>query len=120
MSSSPSFPDTVRAHHDNVRALGCVLSAQPHPTIHHCHGGSMAAAGYKSGGSQRGCGEALVIPLAHEYHVGDSGIDYGVGVITWEFWYGDQIKHLEEINERLPYDIFELHEHWKQNPPKRG
>jgi hypothetical protein len=32
---------TVKKHWRNVRALGCLLSAQPSPTLHHCHGGSM-------------------------------------------------------------------------------
>lgn len=80
----------------------------------------MKEAGYHSGGGQRGCGEALIIPLKADYHVADEGIDYGVGVDTWELWYGTQMEHLHDINEQLPYDIFELHTYWKANPPKRG
>jgi hypothetical protein len=113
-------PKTVKEHHDNVRALRCVVTNNPYPTIHHCHGGSMVEAGYSSGGGQRGSGEALVIPLKADFHVGDEGIDYGVGVVTWESWYGTQMDHLREINERLDYDIFELHEAWKKQMAPRG
>lgn len=115
-----SFPKTVKEHHDNVRALGCVITANPWPTIHHVHGGSMKDSGYHSGGGQRGCGEALVLPIKADHHVGDQGIDYGVGVETWELWYGNQIDLLHEINEQLPYDIFDLHARWQKEAPKRG
>ena len=115
-----SFPKTVKEHHDNVRALRCVLTYHPNPTIHHCHGGSMKDAGYHSGMAQRGCGEALVLPLKADFHVGEQGIDYGVGVETWERWYGEQMSHLKDINEKLPYDIFELHNYWQDNPPAKG
>ena len=115
-----NFPATVKEHHDNVRTLGCVVTANPWPTIHHCHGGSMKDAGYHSGVSERGCGEALVIPLKADFHVGDEGVDYGVGVLTWEAWFGEQMEHLKEINEQLPYDIFRLHEYWQDHPPKKG
>jgi hypothetical protein len=80
----------------------------------------MKDAGYHSGGAQRGCGEALVIPLKADFHVGDEGIDYGVGVLTWERYYGEQMEFLREINDQLPYDIFKLHDHWKLSPPNRG
>lgn len=114
------FPRSVKEHHDNVRALTCVITHNPQATIHHCHGGSMKDAGYHSGGAQRGCGEALVIPLKADYHVGDQGIDYGTGVLTWELWYGTQMEHLREVNESLDYDIFELHEAWQKSAPPRG
>lgn len=115
-----NFPKTVKEHHQNVRALRCCITDNPWPTIHHTHGGSMSDAGYHSGGSQRGCGEALVIPLKADYHVGDQGIDYGTGVLTWESWYGTQMEHLKEVNEKLDYDIFELHEAWQKSAPPRG
>lgn len=114
------FPKTIKEHHNNVRALGCVVTAYPWPTIHHCHGGSMKERGYHSGGAQRGVSEALVIPLKADLHVGDEGVDYGVGVLTWEKWYGTQIEHLEEVSEELGYDLFQLHELWQREPPKRG
>jgi hypothetical protein len=80
----------------------------------------MADAGYHSGMAQRGCGEALIIPLKADFHVGDEGIDFGVGVQTWEMWYGTQMDFLREVNEQLDYDIFELHEKWLKEVPPRG
>jgi len=112
------FPSTVKEHHDNVRALRCVVSGTPYVTLHHCHGGSLADAGINTGMSQRGCSEALVIPLAPQYHVQDEGIDYGVGVQTWELWYGTQMEHLQDVSEQLGYDLIELYHHWKDNPPE--
>lgn len=109
-----SFPKTVKEHHDNVRALRCVVTGNPQVTLHHCHGGSMGEAGYHSGGAQRGCGEALVIPLKADFHVGDEGIDYGTGVLTWEKWYGTQIEHLKDVGEQLGYDLFQLHALWSE------
>ncbi len=114
------YPKTVKEHQANVRALKCVITDNPWPTIHHCHGGSMKEAGYHSGGAQRGCGEALIIPIKASYHVGEDGIDYGVGVLTWESWYGTQMEHLQEVNDQLGYDIFRLHERWKTKAPPRG
>ena len=108
-----SFPKTVKEHHDNIRALRCIITGNPAVTLHHCHGGSMAEAGYQSGGALRGCGEALVLPIKADFHVGDEGIDYGVGVKTWEKWYGTQMDHLKEISEELGYDVFDLHERWQ-------
>lgn len=80
----------------------------------------MVDAGYNSGGAQRGCGEALVIPLKSDFHVGNEGIDYGIGVLTWEKWYGTQMEFLAEVGELLGYDLFRLHEAWKASPPVRG
>lgn len=80
----------------------------------------MQEAGYHSGGAQRGCGEALVLPIKADFHVGDEGIDYGVGVLTWETWYGTQMELLNEVNQQLDYDIFRLHEKWKTEAPVRG
>lgn len=76
--------------------------------------------GYHSGTSQRGCGEALVLPLKAQFHVGDDGIDYGVGVRTWERHFGTQMELLQEINDGLDYDIFQLHELWEREAPTRG
>lgn len=114
------IPKTIKQHQANVRSIRCVITAYPWPTIHHCHGGSMVEAGYASGGGQRGCGEALILPIKADWHVGDQGIDYGVGVLTWEMWYGTQMDHLKEVNEQLDYDIFQLHETWKLEAPPRG
>lgn len=115
-----TFPKTIKQHHDNVRSLRCVVTGNPYITLHHCHGGSMKDAGYHSGGKQRGVGEALVIPLKADFHVGDEGVDYGVGVQTWELWYGTQIDHLRDVSEQLGYDLFELHRLWQAEPPRKG
>ena len=114
------FPKTIKQHQANVRALPCVVTANPYPTIHHCHGGSMKLAGYLTGMAQRGCGEALILPLKATHHIGDEGIDFNIGVTTWECWYGDQRDHLADVNEQLPYDIWMLHDLWIKDPPSRG
>ena len=114
------FPRTVKEHQANVRELRCVVTANPYPTIHHCHSGSMAEAGYVRGTSQRGVGEALIIPLKASHHIGEEGIDFSIGVTTWELWFDTQMNHLEEVNRQLPYDIWELHKAWKETAPPRG
>lgn len=116
----PFIPKTIKQHQANVRELRCVVTANPYPTIHHCHSGSMSQAGYHRGMSQRGVGEALIIPLKADYHIGDEGIDFSIGVTTWELWYGTQMEHLADVNAQLPYDIWELHVDWMKNPPPRG
>ena len=80
----------------------------------------MSLAGYATGMAQRGVGEALLLPLKADYHIGDDGIDFVIGVTTWELWFGTQMEHLAEVNEQLDYDIFELHKAWKEQPPPRG
>jgi len=115
-----TFPRTIKEHQANVRELRCVVTNSPYPTIHHCHGGSMVNAGYNSGVALRGVGEALILPLKADFHIGDEGIDFVIGVTTWECWYGDQMEHLADVNALLPYDIWELHEIWKETPPPRG
>ncbi|KKN76151.1 hypothetical protein LCGC14_0373460 [marine sediment metagenome] len=114
------FPRTIKEHQANVRALRCVVTANPYPTIHHCHGGSMKLAGYNTGMAQRGVGEALIIPLKADYHIGDEGIDFSIGVTTWELWFGTQMEHLEDINQQLPYNIWDLHKAWIETAPPRG
>ena len=80
----------------------------------------MKDTGYHSGMALRGCGEALIIPLKADFHIGNDGIDSGVGVLTWERWHGTQMDHLNEVNNQLDYDIYELHEAWKIQAPPRG
>jgi hypothetical protein len=48
----------------------------------------------------------LQIPLHAEVHVGNMGIDYGVGVESWESLFGPQIEHLHWVSEQLGYDVF--------------
>lgn len=48
----------------------------------------------------------LQIPLQARYHVGDFGIDYGMGVKTWEEEFGSQVEHLNDVNGQLTYDLW--------------
>lgn len=114
------YPVTIKEHRRNVGQLRCVVSGRPDPTLHHCKGGSLADAGYHSGMAQRGVSEALIIPLDARYHTGPDGIDYGVGVRSWEERFGAQMDHLEDVGEQLGYDLFQLHRLWEEEPPKRG
>ncbi len=75
----------------------------------------MSQAGYHTGMAQRGISHALVIPLKSEYHVGNYGIDSGVGVETWELYFGTQMGFLAEVSEIIGYDLFGLHELWLKN-----
>jgi hypothetical protein len=54
----------------------------------------------------------LVIPLAAKYHVGDFGIDTGMGIFKgvkdWERVMGKQVDWLCWVNDRLDYNLFEL------------
>jgi hypothetical protein len=63
-------------------------------------------------GRGKGGSEALVIPLHFEFHVGNRGIDTGVGVLTWERAYGEQASLLDAVGERLGYSLWELHKLW--------
>lgn len=80
----------------------------------------MSDAGYATGMAQRGVGEALILPLKADYHIGDDGIDFVIGVTTWELWFDTQMNYLEEVNQQLSYDIWMLHDLWLVDPPPRG
>lgn len=95
----------VSIHERNLRSLRCVLSSDTRVTLHHCHGGSMKDAGWHVGVSQKQ-NPFLQLPLALRYHVGDEGIDSGMGVETWEERYATQVVLLHELNGRMPYSIF--------------
>ena len=116
-------PRTIKEHHRNVGALRCVVTGSPNPTLHHCHSGSLAELGFVRGVSQRGVSEALVIPLKADFHCFDArgdALDGGIGIETWESWYGSQVEHLREVSDLLGYDLFRLAKEWKDAPPKRG
>lgn len=116
-----NWPKTVREHRTNVGALPCVITAYPYRTIHHCHGGTLSEHGWDSGGVARKQNEALIIPVKADFHcAGSEAIDGGVGVDTWEAWYGTQVQHLIEVGEAVGYSLFELAAYWEVNPPKRG
>ena len=103
----------VTTHEHNLRSLRCVVSAKFPVTLHHCHGGSIKALGpeYWPGVGQRQ-NPFLQIPLSAEFHVGDYGIDYGMGVSEWEDRFGTQLAFLHEVNGLLSYDIFEEARRW--------
>lgn len=113
-------PTTISEHWGNVASLGCLITANPWPTIHHVKGGSMKDHGYHSGMAQRGISDALVIPLKADYHTGEYGIDSGVGVRTWEKYFGTQWDFIQEVSESLGYDLIKLHELWLENKPPKG
>lgn len=62
----------------------------------------------------------LQIPLKADYHVGDMGIDSGMGVETWEQRFGTQMEHLQWVNDQLPYDIFWMAEVWERKNRSTG
>jgi hypothetical protein len=95
----------IKEHWNRVAELGCVVSHSPNPTIHHCHGGSLADAGINRGGGQK-MSDWLVIPLNARYHTGDLGIDSGMGVRSWEIRFGEQIDYLVQVSLKLGYNVF--------------
>ena len=106
-------PTQIKAHHARVRALGCLVHGCLAATIHHCHSGSLADAGWTRGWAQRGVSEALVIPICSPIHsVGQFAIDGGFGVRSWETKFGTQMDFLREVSELLGYDLFELALKW--------
>jgi hypothetical protein len=74
----------------------------------------MKLAGWHVGMAQRQV-PWLQIPLHAEYHVGNFGIDYGVGVLTWEARYGAQVAMLDWVDTQLgyPISIWELAKRWQ-------
>jgi len=82
----------------------------------------MADAGYVRGTSQRGVGEALILPLKADFHCFDyagNAIDGSIGIRTWEEQYGTQMDFLREISELLEYDVFKLHAEWTDGQSKQ-
>jgi hypothetical protein len=99
-------PKAVREHWDRVAALGCVISGAFHPTLHHCHGGSLRNLGIHKGVGQK-TSDFLVIPLAAIYHTGRYGADI-LPIFEWERLFGTQEAHLDEVSRRLGYSVWEL------------
>lgn len=97
---------TVREHWNKVAALGCLLSGDPTPTLHHCHGGSMAMIGVHKGMGQK-TSDYLVIPIAARFHTGDLGIDV-IPVWRWEERFGSQVSHLDDVCRELGYNVWAL------------
>jgi len=117
----------VSRHEKNLREMRCVVSQFSPVTLHHCHGGSMLRgltlmedlAGNRPGMGERS-NPFYQIPLAAKYHVGEFGIDTGMGEIKsveqWEERFGTQMDHLGTVNDQLDYDIFfEAGMWWAEN-----
>jgi len=54
----------------------------------------------------------LQIPLHAHYHVGGFGIDSGIGAVTWEQTFGDQVDHLTRVEDILGYSPWALAWQW--------
>ena len=94
----------ISDHHEMVRQLPCVITGRSDVTLHHCHGGSIKAAGFHRGGSQRP-NDWLVIPIVLDLHVGHKGIDGSEGLETWEKINGTQLSHLQTVSRVLGVDV---------------
>ncbi len=100
----------VRRHwHRLSFDIGCVISGETPATIHHAHGGSMVFRGIHTGMGQK-TSDWLVIPLAARFHVGDFGIDNGMGkfkgVKAWEKNFGNQADFLDIICQQIGVDLW--------------
>ena len=99
-----------KRHHDVLRDIGCLISHFTYPTIAHCHGGSIIdTLGYSAnpGWSQRQ-NHWLVIPLRHDIHLGQYGLDtHHGGVRGWEEENQTQIVLLEWICHLTGVDVFQ-------------
>lgn len=102
----PMACKAVKAHWNRVAALGCVVCSCQPAQIHHVHGRALTALGLGRGMGQK-TSDFLVIPLCFHHHVGDHGIDAGMGVEDWEFYYGSQLEHLCTVSARLGFDVIE-------------
>lgn len=74
----------------------------------------MKGAGWHVGTGQRQ-NPFLQIPLHEDFHVGNYGVDVGVGILTWERLFGLQMAMLERANDELgyPVHIFALAGAWQ-------
>jgi hypothetical protein len=109
------FPSVTR-HHANVRRIPCVVTGRPDVTLHHVHGRSVGARLLMlgmdpvKGLGRRGYSDALVIPLAIEYHsIGPLAIDGQLGTTEWERRFGSQADHVDEVSRLLGYSLWEMH-----------
>lgn len=95
----------INKHWDRVRRERCMISRLPDPTIHHCKSGSMTKI-IGLHGTGKKVSDWLVIGLNARYHTGDLGIDGGLGVETWERWYGTQVELIDRLSLLLGYNIW--------------
>lgn len=107
-------PVEIRRHWDRLRELGCIVTGQPNPTIHHCHGGSLRDLGVTKGMGLK-TSDWLVIPLAIELHsMGPGAIDGALGVKAWEELHGTQVEYLDRVAELTGVDV------WRKAGVDRG
>ena len=107
----------VTVHEKNLRAMRCVISHNPiGVTLHHCHGGSMLYIQGGSPGIAQRSNPFYQIPLHSCYHVGEFGVDTGMGPIKsvkqWEDTFGSQLAHLHDVNGQLDYDLWQQAKQW--------
>jgi hypothetical protein len=104
---------SVADHERRLRQLPCAVSMMTPVTLHHCHGASIKRAGWHVGMGQKQ-NPFLQIPLHARYHVGQDGIDSGVGVETWESRYGGQAEHLDWVSAQLGYSVWDQARAWEE------
>jgi hypothetical protein len=110
---------SIRQHERNLRDLKCAVSRMTPVTLHHCHGGSIKSSGWHVGMGQKQ-NPFLQIPLHAMYHIGDWGIDSGVGVESWEKTWGRQWDHLIWVNNQLGYNIFAEAVKWEETNRRKS
>lgn len=97
----------IARHWTRVARLGCCVTREPNPTLHHCHGGSLRDAGIHKGLGAK-TSDWLVIPLTARLHsAGPQGIDAGgLSVREWEDLFGTQVYFLEHVSRQLGVNVF--------------
>jgi hypothetical protein len=70
----------------------------------------MAASPFGTPGVGQKQNDALQIPLHHDWHVGEFGIDCRIngGVDSWEERWGSQVMMLNKISSELGYSVWRL------------
>lgn len=108
----------VSVHERTLRNMRCVVSGSIYVTLHHAHGGSMLTLGpeFANPGMGQRNNPFFQIPVHAQYHVGEYGIDTGMGKIRtveeWEEAFGSQVDFLHEVNGQLTYDLWEQARLW--------
>jgi len=94
-------------HWGKVAELKCCV-CQGDANIHHCLGGSMID-WFGGENSPRGTrnNHWLVIPLCHRHHQGADGLHAFPSIREWESVFGSQVHHLLEVNNSLPYSLWD-------------
>ena len=92
---------SLKKHYSNVFELGCCLTGNAFPELHHVIGGSLKDMGFYRGMGLRGVNEYWVIPLCNVLH----REFHNRGVETWESTYAKQWDLLQEVWDRLDYEV---------------